>query len=235
MNIRLIFTLTISLLLLSQAYGQADKSMDSEHPDIHKILVQEVLQTSSYTYILAEENGDLQWIAIPKMEASPGEVYYYKGGLNMGEFQSKELDRTFDSIIFLNGLVSPDLVESGKMKQENTGQDSEDAKVTTTISVDPTEGGISISELYAKREKYANKVVRIRGEVTRYNAKIMGKNWIHLQDGSSGQDNYDLTLTTSEEASVGDLITVEGIIMLDKDFGAGYYYSIIMENGKIVL
>ena len=61
----------------------------------------------------------------------------------------------------------------------------------------------------------------------------MNQNWIHLQDGSSNSGEFDFTITTAEEAKVGEIITVEGIITLDKDFGAGYFYSIIMENGTV--
>ncbi len=61
----------------------------------------------------------------------------------------------------------------------------------------------------------------------------MGKNWIHVQDGSSHDDNFDLTVTTDATATVGDTITVSGNITLDKDFGYGYFYPVLMENATV--
>jgi hypothetical protein len=60
----------------------------------------------------------------------------------------------------------------------------------------------------------------------------MGKNWIHVQDGSEFNGEFDLTITTNAVAEVGQTITFEGTIALDKDFGYGYVYSILMEDAK---
>jgi hypothetical protein len=61
---------------------------------------------------------------------------------------------------------------------------------------------------------------------------IMGKNWIHVQDGTEAAGNYDLTVTTQGTAKVGDVVVVEGGISLNKDFGAGYKYDVIMEDAS---
>ena len=63
----------------------------------------------------------------------------------------------------------------------------------------------------------------------------MGKNWVHIQDGSEFEGGFDLTVTTDKPTSVGETITFEGKVILDKDFGYGYYYSVLMEDGKPVL
>lgn len=61
----------------------------------------------------------------------------------------------------------------------------------------------------------------------------MGKNWIHIQDGTSDTDNYDLTLTTQNKANMGDVITIKGTVYLKKEFGAGYSYDLIIEEALI--
>jgi hypothetical protein len=61
----------------------------------------------------------------------------------------------------------------------------------------------------------------------------MDRNWVHLQDGTSDSGSFDLTVTTEEEVNVGDVLTFEGKIKLDKDFGAGYSYEVIMEQAKL--
>jgi hypothetical protein len=65
------------------------------------------------------------------------------------------------------------------------------------------------------------------------NEEVMDKNWVHLQDGTRDGESFDLTVTTLEKATVGDIVEFEGTIVLNKDFGAGYVYDVIMEEGKI--
>ena len=75
----------------------------------------------------------------------------------------------------------------------------------------------------------------IRGKVVKYNGGIMGKNWLHLRDGSGkaeANDN-DLTVTSQDTAAVGDVVVVKGVVRVDKDFGAGYAYPVIVEDAKI--
>ena len=229
-----LFTVVILSIAFIPVLGQNTPDSENNHPDIHKILVKEVLQTTSYTYVRAQENEELQWIAIPKMDAQVGEDYYYHGGVQMGEFKSKELNRTFSSILFLNGLIKPEVVEGRGTALTVSNQKTEASIININEPIEPAEGGVTISELYTNKEKYANRIVKIRGKVTKYNAKIMGKNWIHIQDSQANQGKMDLTVTTTEDSRVGDIICMEGIITLDKDFGAGYFYSIIMENARIV-
>ena len=62
----------------------------------------------------------------------------------------------------------------------------------------------------------------------------MGKNWIHIQDGTEFEDGFDLTVTTSGTATMGEIVTFEGKISLDKDFGYGYSYAVLMEDAKPV-
>jgi hypothetical protein len=227
------FTVAFLFALITQGTSQNKETLNAGHPNIHKILVKEVLQTTSYTYLYADEKGKLQWLAVPKMEAMAGEMYYYQGGVEMGEFKSKELNRTFNSILFLDGVISPDIVEGGKTSLTKSPEKSKTTEVKLNEVIEPAIGGITIKELFTNKVKYAGKVVKIRGKVTKFNSQIMSKNWIHLQDGTNSSGEFDFTATTADEVNVGDVITIEGKITLDKDFGSGYFYNIIMENGKV--
>jgi len=210
-------------------------SQIDNHPDVHKIVVKEVIQTTSYTYLLAEENGQVQWLAMPKIEANIGETYYHQNGMEMLDFKSTELNRTFSSVIFLTGVIDPKIVEEGTAAVTPSPQKSNTVIVEKIdVEIEPAVGGITIEELFSNKENYSNKVVKIRGQVSKFSDKIMGKNWIHLQDGTSSSGEYDFIATTSDIVNVGDVITIEGIISLDKDFGYGYFYSVIMENGKVM-
>ena len=92
----------------------------------------------------------------------------------------------------------------------------------------------TVSEVYSQRSSLKEKPVTIRGKVVKYNEGIMGRNWLHIRDGSgtAGKDN-DLTITTAEKAAVGDVVLVKGTVRVDKDFGAGYSYPVIIEDAKI--
>ena len=147
----------------------------------------------------------------------------------MKDFKSNELNRTFASVMFLKE------VQSDKFKNESVPSNHLKPKTEKqNIVIVPVEGTISIAELFGNATNYANKIIRIQGKVVKFNSNIMGKNWIHLQDGTEKDGKNDLTITTDQKAAVGEVITVEGKITLDKDFGSGYFYDIIMEEAKLV-
>ena len=75
----------------------------------------------------------------------------------------------------------------------------------------------------------------MRGKVVKFTPEIMGKNWIHLQDGTGAAGTSDLTVTTSASAKTGDTVTVKGILVVDKDFGYGYAYDVIIEDAEVTV
>jgi len=102
------------------------------------------------------------------------------------------------------------------------------------VDVQPAKDGITIAELFAHKSSYAGKTVRVKGQVTKFNAAIMKMNWVHLQDGTEFSGKYDLTVTTNLEVAVGEIVTLEGVVALDKDFGYGYAYEVLLENATFV-
>lgn len=205
---------------------------------IHQVVVLEVEQVSSYTYLLVEENNDKVWLAVPTVAAEIGDVLYYKGGMEMTEFKSKELNKTFASVLFIGkvGKTKADL-EDIPFKHSTLAShlgNSEKTNEKMSISIDPLVDGISIADLMKDKKLYEGKTVKIKGQVTRFNAKIMSKNWIHLQDGTEFQDAFDLTFTSNATVKVGDTVVLEGIVSLDKDFGYGYFYNLIVENAILI-
>lgn len=205
---------------------------------IHKCEVLEVIQVNSYTYLKISENSVEKWLAVPTIVAEVDDIYYYKGGMEMPSFKSNELDRTFDSVLFLQSIskdkadldAKPFIHDASVLGKEVPKNSNE--KLTTII--EPVLGGISIEGLFKNKELYRDKLVKIRGQVKKYSAQIMSKNWIHLQDGTDFNGEFDLTLTTSSEVTVGDIVVLEGKVSVDKDFGAGYFYKVIIENAVLI-
>lgn len=102
------------------------------------------------------------------------------------------------------------------------------------VIIEPCDGCLTIAKLMENKKSQSGKVIKVKGSVTKFNPQIMGKNWVHIQDGSEFNGTFDLTITTDLEVVVGQIVTFEGKVALDKDFGYGYSYSVLMEEGKIV-
>ena len=79
------------------------------------------------------------------------------------------------------------------------------------------------------------KKVRIRGQVVKFNANIMGRNWLHLQDGTGAAGTNDLTITSAATVNVGDTILAKGVVTTNKDFGFGYKYDVIIEKADVTV
>ena len=195
----------------------------------HQVEVKEVLHTEKYTYLSVTEGADTYWIAIPRSEVAVGDRLIYRGGLKKQNFLSREYNRVFETLY----LVS-DIRKLGAPGTAAAGGDIPEGHPTIAppTAITPAAGAITIGTLTADPKKYAGKTVRITGKVIKVNPMIMNRNWIHLQDGTG--DNYDLTVTTNENIPLGAIVTVEGTIALDKDFGAGYRYELIMEEAMVV-
>lgn len=226
---RRIFIILFLTTFLFSACSQNEEQKNpnkSLNPNQYKATVQEVLQVTDYTYLKVTGEGKEYWIAAPKAEFKVGEVILYDKFMEMKDFASKELNRTFDSILFIDNAAV-------KLGEGAMNQPQKPVISKMEISVEPAAGGITIAQLYNNPEIYSGKVVRIKGKVIKINSGIMKRNWLHIQDGTSSGNNFDLTITSNDKAAVGDEITFEGKISLDKDFGYGYTYKVLMEDAKI--
>jgi hypothetical protein len=134
-------------------------------------------------------------------------------------------------------LVKDPFSKTEKSQTHSMDDPHSNSKISITrvaVKVEPCNDCLKISDILANKKTYSGKMVKVTGQVTKYNPAIMGKNWIHIQDGSEFQGGFDLTITTDQNVAVGQIITFEGKIILDKDFGYGYFYSVLMEEGRPV-
>ena len=93
----------------------------------------------------------------------------------------------------------------------------------------------SVGECFDQAKDLNGTTVRVRGKVMKVSRQIMGKNWLHLQDGTGNpmKNQHDLVVTTLEEPKEGEVVTIEGVLAADRDFGAGYKYAVIVEDAKV--
>jgi hypothetical protein len=230
---RLLLIAIIGVAILSSCNSKSNSKQTAvmdENSSVHHVVVAEVLQTSGYTYLFVNENSKEYWMAINKAEMNVGDELYFEDALQMKGFQSKELDRVFDSVLFVQDISSQPILPGQHAQPAMMPSGKQTTDKLEEIEVSPVPGGITIAELYKNRNDYAGKKVILRGQVVKVNNSIMNRNWVHLQDGTDDSGNYDLTITTGETLTVGVHATFEGIVTLNKDFGAGYSYELIVEE-----
>jgi len=230
-----IFVMLILVMVFSSCVrnknGQMNQSQLSADGKAFEVV--EVIQGSSYTYIKAKENMGEKWMAITKQEVQTGTVYYYDEALPMNNFHSKEIDRTFEEIYFVNS-ISTTPIGQPKINALQNHSGKVETQQNSAIKLEKQTGEITIAQIFANRNDYSGKEVEIRGIVVKVNEQVMGKNWIHIQDGTNDKGNFDLTITSTELPALNDEVTVKGNIILNEDFGYGYSYEVIMEDAAVV-
>ncbi len=202
--------------------------------------VLEARDVKEYTYVRLKDSTDTVWVAVsrPSRALKVGETIKVTNANVMTDFFSKSQDKTFDFIIFgqVFGLGDIPTATTAKSEPEShptvtSSQQAVDAKVQKASEPN----AYTVEEIFAKRETLKDKEVVIRGTVVKYNEGIMGKNWLHLRDGTGAIENQnnDLTITTDSRSSVGSIVIVKGVLRVGKDFGAGYSYDAIIEDAQI--
>ena len=196
----------------------------------------ETMTGGGYSYANLEKDGVKTWVAFSTQETHLGDTLSFNGCTEMTKFQSKALNRTFDSILFCNAPR----VKSGSMGKEVSGKSLGSGGVTSPrakILVEKASGAnaYTVAELFTKCSKLNGKQVVVKGQVVKVASGIMDRTWIHLQDGSgiAKQKNHELVVTSKDTPEVGDVVTVSGTLVKDKDFGSGYKYDVLIEKGIV--
>ncbi len=225
-----IYLVIIALFLFScgddqnQDLNEAD--VQKNEPHIAKVV--DKIPVKGYTYLQVKENKNEYWIAVPTMEIDNGETVYFSKFMVMENFHSENIDKTFDKILFVEDArksTTPD-----EMKKIHSGATSTEKQ---QINIEPLKDGMTILQIYNDKSDLKGKVVNVKGQVVKFNKQIMNRNWIHIQDGTGNENEYDLVITSDQDTKVGDIIVAEGTLSVDKDFGAGYFFPVIVENAKI--
>ncbi len=204
--------------------------------------VLERLDAPPYSYLRLKTGQGETWAAVPKSDVTKGAEVTVSGAIPMNGFESKTLKRKFD-VVYFGTIGAP----AGAQPPPGAGQPNPAGMAAqhAAAAAGPSDVGSvkvpkasgtdarTIAEIYAQRSALKEKSVTIRGKVVKFNEGIMGRNWVHVRDGSgtAGKDN-DLTVTTSDRTEVGSVILVKGTVRVDKDFGAGYAYPVIVEDAK---
>ena len=202
--------------------------------------VLEIINTAGYTYVQVDTGTEKFWAAAPQFAANVGDDVVVPEGMPMPDYHSKTLDRTFDMVYFVPSIqvagaenLPDDMpADNRPMHRGKTGVETADVDFS---GITPAEGGQTVAGIFAGKADLASKPVKVRGKVVKFSPEIMGKNWLHLQDGTGAVGTNDLTVTTGAMVKKGDTVTVTGVLIIDKDFGYGYAYDVIIEDAEVTV
>ena len=222
--------------------------------------VVEKQDVSTYTYVRLDDGaGNQIWAALPQTQLEIGEEIALKGGSVMTNFNSKTLNRTFESIIFATGFVrgsenktartpggangrssgavQPGIGPPGMASQSSGGSSSAIVSFSgVKVEKSTAQNGYTVGELFAEAANLNDRKVTVKGQVVKISPNIMGKNWLHIQDGTGDPttNTHDLVVTSSAMVEKGTIISLEGVLAAGKDFGFGYRYDVLIEDAVVV-
>lgn len=216
------------------------------------------MNSAGYTYVQVDTGSKKIWAATTQFPVKVGDRVTVGPGTAMDHFHSKTLNRDFD-VVYFTGSINVDGAPAASIPTLPPGHPPINGAAVPAIpnlppghpsltappgsavvdltGIKKAEGGETIEEIYAGKAKLAGKAVSVRGRVVKYNASILGRNWLHVRDGSGNADkgDNDLTVTTTTPAALGATVLVNGIISTNRDFGAGYKYNVIIEDAKVTV
>ena len=184
------------------------------------------IDAAGYTYVEADTGDEKIWMAGPKATISQGSTINIDTNNPMNNFHSNTLNRDFPVIYFVDGFSGSAVKNSVKKPSATT------AVLSIDQPVERAKNGLTIAEITTGKKELSGKSVKVRGKITKFTANIMNKNWIHMIDGSS---DSDLIVITNNKAEVGQMVVVEGTVVLDKDFGYGYFYELLVDNARVTV
>jgi hypothetical protein len=189
------------------------------------------MKADRYTYVQVDTGTEKVWAATPEFRGKVGDTVVVPKGLAMQNFHSKTLERDFEVVYFVGAITvagnnqgPSQVAKTSFMHPPKSGNGS---KAQIEVSgIKRAKDGKNVAEIFAGRGELAGKQVMVRGKVVKFLPQIMGKNWLHLQDGSGSEGTNDLTVTTTTTVNVGDVVLVSGVVSVD---------DVIIEDAEVIV
>ncbi|HEY5915594.1 MAG TPA: nucleotide-binding protein [Verrucomicrobiae bacterium] len=205
--------------------------------------VAETMDAGEYTYVRVDTGKTNLWAVAPKFAVKVGDTAAVAAAMPMANYHSKSLNRDFEVVYFADHIAvhgAPPMAGTmpGLPKDHPPiampGSAAARPKVDLS-GIKKPEGGKTVAEIYGEKSALSGKEVKVRGKVVKFNGGILGKNWLHLRDGTGSEGSNDLLVTSKSEAKVGDTVLATGVLVLNKDFGANYKYSVMIEDANVTV
>lgn len=203
--------------------------------DTVKGAVLEAKDVGSYTYLRLKTQQGETWAAVSRAPVKLGQTVTLENVMVMHDFESKTLKKTFPKILFgtlSNAGGTWSGVNMAAIQPAATKpKEPADSPVAKAVGANAK----TVAEIVKQSVALKDKPVLVRGKVVKVNAGIMGKNWLHLRDGSgsAADGSNDILVTTAQLAKVADVVSVKGIVRINKDFGGGYAYKVLLEDATL--
>lgn len=206
-------------------------------PVVIKGEVLEVKEVDIYSYLLLKTANGEVWTAVGKAPVKKGAMVTVEDAEQMDNFESKALKKTFPKIFF-GSLAKPKLSASEEAAQVASAHA---AAPKTTVAGDikvakaTGAGAQTVVELMTKSASLKDKPVLVRAQVVKFTPAIMGKNWVHLRDGTGAAANNtnDVLATSQELFKVGDVVQLKGVLRTNVNLGSGYTYQVLIEEARL--
>lgn len=222
--------LSILIVLIAPLVSAADRSnapAQAATPTVFTGEVLEVQQVESYTYLRLKTRDGETWAAINRAPVTKGTTVTIEDAMVVNNFESRAMKKTFQTIVFGNLAGTNPHAGMARPADQSVAPDAKVAKASGPNAK-------TVAEIITQSASLKDKSVLVRGKVVKVNAGIMGRNWIHLRDGSgsAAANTNDVLITSLNAVKVGDVVTAKGIVRTDKDFGSGYVYKVIVEEAS---
>ena len=197
--------------------------------------VLEVRAADPYIYLRLKTKGGELWAAVNKAPVQKGAQATIENATMMSNFESKSLKKTFDKILFGTLAGAGAASGSGDLGQVHRGVIQSPGVADAVVPKAQGPDARTVAEIIGRRAELKDKPVLLRGKVVKVSSAVMGKNWLHLRDGSgSAKDNTnDIVVTTKEQTMVGSVVVARGVVRTDLDLGSGYAYKVLIEDATL--
>ncbi len=193
--------------------------------------VLEARNVESYTYLRLKTAQGEVWVAVPTSAAQKGAQVTIGNPVTMHNFESKSLKRRFDSIVF------GQIVDSGANTSAAPKGATPAAAFDPALKVAKATGrdAKTVAEVVRGKAALKDKTVLVRGQVVKVSLGILGKNWVHLRDGSgsAADGSNDIIVITMDSAAVGNVLQARGTVRTDVNLGAGYSYEVLVDDAAL--
>ncbi|HTY04247.1 MAG TPA: hypothetical protein VMC81_11020 [Rhodocyclaceae bacterium] len=228
--------LAISFVLATAPVVAGETPTSAPSAAVVKGTVLEVKDVQNYTYLRLKTADGETWAAVAQAPVKAGAQVAIENPMVMRNFESKALKKTFATIVFGNlagaaGYKADPAAMAAAHAGAGVGADMGDVHVARAAGANAK----TVAEIATTSGQLKDKPVVVHARVVKFNGGIMGKNWVHIRDGSgsAADSSNDLLVTTADSTRIGEVVTVKGIVRTDRDFGAGYAYKVLIEEAAL--
>jgi hypothetical protein len=220
---------------ISAKSGDAQPSAAANPAPVLTGTVLEVKDVTSYTYLLLRTSEGEIWAAVPSAQVKVGTEVRVVNYQVMSNFHSKSLNRSFDRIVFGSLADRGAQPPPPDMSAMHAGAPNAPKVIEVKVQKAKGSNAQTVAGVVTGSASLKDKPVTVRGQVVKFTPRVMGRNWMHLRDGtgSSADGSNDVLVATADTAKVGDIVLVKGTVRTDRDLGSGYSYKVLIEDAKV--